>query len=77
MSIFVRRKAGPLLSVLPVLLVPGLGLLGILSGAGHPGQALRHAVLTDARQDAPLPTDPLAERIAYTRERQAREAAPP
>ncbi len=68
MSIFVRRKVGPLLSVLPIFVVPGLGLLGILGGAGHPGQALRQAVLTNARQDAPLPTDPLIERVAYTRE---------
>lgn len=73
MSIFVRRnfmgrKRGMLLPVLPLLVVPGLGLLGIVSGAGHPGQALRQAVLTDARQDAPLPTDPVAVRVAYMRE---------
>lgn len=68
MSIFAGRKRGPLLPVLPLLVVPGLGLLGLLSGAGHPGQALRQAVSTDARQDAPLPMDPLAERVAYTRE---------
>ena len=68
MFVFEGRKRGPLLSVLPILVVPGLGLLGLFSGAGHPGQALRQAVLTHARQDAPLPTDPLIERVAYTRE---------
>lgn len=64
MPFSVRRSAGPLLSLLPILVVPGLGLLG---GAKHPGQMLHGAVLMTPLQDAPMPTAPLAERRAYTR----------
>ncbi len=73
MSFVVRRKAGPLLSILPLLAVPGLGLLGLMGGAGHFGQELRHAALSEARPDAPMPTAPLAERVAYTRELHRRD----
>lgn len=68
MSVVMRRKLGPLLSVLPLLAVPGLGLLVLVGGAGHSGQTLRHMARLDVPQEAPMPTAPVAERVAYTRE---------
>ena len=62
-----RPSAERLLSILPLLVVPGLGLLGLIGGTGHSGQVLRHRTLSIPLPDAPMPTAPLAERRAYTR----------